>query len=493
MGNTEVGSANIEMGVNMIETSKEEIQRILDLQKSSYLNEGVVSNAVRHERIERAIQVLKKYETQFVGAMSADFGHRSEHQSLFTDIASSIGPLRHAQKHLSKWNRPEKRKVGPFPLNVLGAKARVEYQPLGVVGVISPWNFPVNLTFTPLAGILAAGNRCMIKPSEYTPATSEAMKEAISAEFDESEIAVITGGPQTGADFSGTAFDHLLFTGATSIAKHVMRAASENLVPVTLELGGKSPVVVGQSADMDKTADAIMAGKMMNAGQICLAPDYVFVPREKVDEFVESSHKAVAKMYPSLLDNDDYTSIVNERHFDRINGYLDEAKAMGATVVEINPAEEDFRQQPAHKIPPTLVIDPTDDMSVMQDEIFGPVMPVKSYDEVNEAVDYINDKARPLGLYYFGDDASEEDKVLNHTTSGGVTVNDVIMHISQEDLPFGGVGPSGMGSYHGFDGFKTFSHAKAVFKQTKLPIAEMAGLRPPYGEKLLKAVRQQMK
>ncbi len=476
----------------MNETSNEEIQRILDVQRASYLAEGVVPNEVRHERLERAVNVLKNHETRLVEAMSADFGHRSEHQSLFTDIAGSIGPLRHAQKHLAKWNKPAKRKAG-FPLNLLGAKARVEYQPLGVVGVISPWNFPVNLTFTPLAGILSAGNRCMIKPSEYTPATSEAMKEAIESEFDETEIAVITGGPQTGADFAGTAFDHLLFTGATSIAKHVMRAASENLVPVTLELGGKSPVVVGRSADMDKTADAIMAGKMMNAGQICLAPDYVFVPTDKMREFVASSQKAVEKMYPTLLDNPDYTSVVNERHYERITGYVNEAREKGAEVVEINPAGEDFRQQPSHKIPPTLVIDPDDDLAVMQDEIFGPVMPVKSYDTVSDAVDFINHRDRPLGLYYFGADQAEEEHVLSHTTSGGVTVNDVVMHVAQEDLPFGGVGPSGMGAYHGLDGFKTFSHAKAVFTQTKLPIAEMAGLRPPYGEKLLKAVRQQMR
>lgn len=477
----------------MQETNATEIQRILELQRTSYLAEGVVSNAVRHDRLERAVQALKKHEQPLVDAMMTDFRHRSEHQSLFTNVASSISPLRHAQKHLKKWNRTEKRKAGPFPLNLLGAKARVDYQPLGVVGVISPWNFPVNLTFTPLAGILSAGNRCMIKPSEYTPATSEAMREAIAAEFDESEIAVITGGPQTGADFSGTAFDHLLFTGATSVAKHVMRAAAENLVPVTLELGGKSPVVISRSADMDKTADAIMAGKMLNAGQICLAPDYVFVPQEKMREFVASSERAVAKMYPTLLDNPDYTSVVNERHFERINGYVDEARTQGTEVVEINPAQEDFRQQPNHKIAPTLVLNPADDSSVMQEEIFGPVMPVKSYDTVDETVDFINTRERPLGLYYFGTDKSEEEQVLTHTTSGGVTVNDVVMHVAQEDLPFGGVGPSGLGSYHGLDGFKTFSHAKAVFTQTKLPIAELAGLRPPYGEKLLKAVRQQMR
>ncbi len=481
------------MSEHIEETSREDMQALLDRQRQAYLAEGVVSTATRKDRIERAIKVLKDNETRFVEAMSADFGHRSEHQSLFTDIASCIGPLRHAQANIDKWRKPEKRKVGPFPLNLLGAKARVEYQPLGVVGVISPWNFPVNLTFTPLAGILGAGNRCMIKPSEYTPETSAAMAEAISAEFSEEEIAVFTGGPQTGADFSGLPFDHLLFTGATSIAKHVMRAASENLVPVTLELGGKSPVVIGRSADMDKTADAIMAGKMMNAGQICLAPDYVFVPTERMRDFVESSKRAVAKMFPTLLDNPDYTSVVNERHFERINNYLAEAREKGAEVVEINPANEDFRQQPNHKIPPTLVIDPGEDTAIMQEEIFGPVMPVKPYDQVDDSISYINDHDRPLGLYYFGTDDNEEERVLSHTTSGGVTVNDVIMHISQEDLPFGGVGPSGMGSYHGFDGFKTFSHAKAVFKQTKVNVAEMAGLRPPYGEKLIKAVRQQMR
>ena len=477
----------------MQELDADQMQRILDAQKRSYLEEGIVTQQVRHDRLERAINVIKNNDKKLVAAMAEDFGHRSEHQSMFTDIAASVSPLRHAQSNLARWCKPEKRRVGPFPLNLLGAKARIDYQPLGVVGVISPWNFPVNLTFAPLAGILAAGNRCMIKPSEYTPATSEAMAEGIRAEFDENEIAVLTGGPQTGANFSALAFDHLLFTGATSIAKHVMRAASENLVPVTLELGGKSPVVVSRSADMDKTADAIMAGKMLNAGQICLAPDYVFVPTERVREFVESSKKSVAKMFPTLLDNPDYTSVVNERHFERINGYVDEARQAGAEVVEINPANEDFRQQPNHKIAPTLVINPDDNLAIMQEEIFGPVMPVKSYDQIDDSIGYINENPRPLGLYYFGTDKNEENTVLGHTTSGGVTVNDVIMHISQEELPFGGVGPSGMGSYHGFDGFKTFSHAKAVFTQTKVPVAELAGLRPPYGEKLMNAVKQQMK
>lgn len=477
----------------MEETSAQTLLDLLDRQRRAYLDEGIVSAAVRKDRLQRAIALLKDNQEALVEALSADFGHRSRHQSLFTDIAASIGPLKHALKHVDKWMRPEKRKAGPFPLNWLGAKARIDYQPLGVVGVISPWNFPVNLTFGPLAGILAAGNRCMIKPSEFTPATSEVMAAAIGKNFDPLEVSVVTGGPQTGADFSSLPFDHLLFTGATSIARHVMRAASEHLVPVTLELGGKSPVVVGRTANVDKTMDAIFAGKMLNAGQICLAPDYLFVPTESLAEVVESSQRAVGKMFPTLLDNPDYTSVINERHFDRINSYLDDARSKGAEVVEINPAGEDFRQQPNFKIPPTLVLNPTDDMKVMQDEIFGPVMPVKTYQSVKETVDYINNKPRPLGLYYFGDDRQEQDDVLNHTTSGGVTVNDVIMHVAQEDLPFGGVGPAGMGSYHGVDGFKTFSHAKSVFTQTKINIAEMAGLRPPFGEKTLKSIDQQMR
>ena len=477
--------------IEMSETSADDMQKILDRQKRAYLNDGVVSNELRHDRLERAVNVIKKNEEKLVDAMSADFGHRSHHQSRFTDIASSIGPLRHAQKNLKRWRKSEKRSA-MFPLSLLGAKARVDYQPLGVVGVISPWNFPVNLTFTPLAGVLSAGNRCMIKPSEYTPETSKAMAEAISEEFDIEEIAVVLGGPETGASFSGLPFDHLLFTGATSIAKHVLSAASENLVPVTLELGGKSPVIVGESANMDATAGAIMAGKMMNAGQICLAPDYVFLPKTRVQEFVESSKKAVSKMFPTLLDNPDYTSVINDRHFDRISSYIDEAKQKGVEVVEINPANEDFRQQPHNKIPPPLIIDPPEELQVMQDEIFGPVMPIKSYDQVEETISYVNDRPRPLGLYYFGSNSKEESDVLNRTTSGGVTVNDVVMHVAQEDLPFGGVGPSGMGSYHGEDGFKRFSHAKAIYTQTKLG-AVLEALRPPYGDSILKMAKSQSK
>lgn len=461
------------------EPTQADMQAILDRQKAAYIAEGVVTAETRIDRIDRAINILKQHGSKLSEAMAADFGHRSLDQSKLTDIDGAIGPLEHSKKHLRKWMRAEKRKV-MFPLGIFGARGRIEYQPLGVVGCISPWNFPVQLTFSPLAGIFAAGNRTMIKPSEFTAQTSELMKELFEKEFDIEEVAVFTGGPDVGGAFSRLPFDHLLFTGATSIAKHVMKAAAENLVPVTLELGGKSPVIIGKSANLELAATNIMAGKTMNAGQICLAPDYVMLPEDSRDEFVEHARNSVAKMFPDIKDNPDYTSIVNERHYDRLNGYLDDAREKGANVVAINPADEDFSQQEHHRIPPTLVLDPTDDMKVMQDEIFGPVLPVKQYKDVQETLDYVNSKDRPLGLYYFGDDKAEENKVLTHTTSGGVTVNDVIMHVAQEDLPFGGVGPSGMGSYHGYDGFKNFSHAKAIYSQSKTVSKLAAAMRPPY-------------
>lgn len=469
----------------------ENIRAILDRQKAAHIADGPPSVKRRKDWIDRAIALLVDNKDEIVEALNADFGSRSPVASLMTDVMGSIGPLKHAKAHMEKWMRPEKRKV-QFPLGLFGARAHVEYQPLGVVGVISPWNFPFNLTFAPLAGIFAAGNRAMIKPSEYTPACSELMARMFREAYDETEVAVVTGGPAVGEAFSRQPFDHLLFTGAGSIAKHVMRAASENLVPVTLELGGKSPVIVSRTADIEDAAARVMNGKTLNAGQICLAPDYVMVPEEQEGAFVGAAQKAVAKMYPTLKDNPDYTSIINERHYERLMGYIEDARAKGAEIVEINPAHEDFSQQPYHKIPPTIIRNPTEDMKVMQDEIFGPLLPVKTYRDVSETIDYVNSKDRPLGLYYFGQDSNEERRVLERTTSGGVTVNDVIMHVSMEDLPFGGVGPSGMGSYHGIDGFRTFSHAKAVYHQAKAKfIAEM--FRPPYTEKKKKTVLSQIK
>ena len=474
-------------------TEAQRMAQVLRLQKAAHIRDGAPTAEQRIARIDRAIAALIKHETAIVKALTQDFGSRAEAVSGITDIGASLGPMKHAKAHLKTWMKTEKRKTTPAILGFLGAKAEVRFQPKGTIGIISPWNFPVNLTFAPLAGVLAAGNRAMIKPSEYTPATSQVMAQMFAEAFDEEEIAVFPGGPDVGQAFSDLAFDHLVFTGATSIARHVMKAAAANLVPVTLELGGKSPVILGKSADYATSAGRIMAGKTMNAGQICLAPDYVMAPADQVATFVKEATSAVHSMFPTIKDNPDYTAVIAERHYERIKGYVEDARAKGAEIIEINPAGEDFSQQEHRKIPPTLILNPTDEMKVMQEEIFGPVLPVLTYKNVDEAIAYVNAHDRPLGLYYFGDDAAEEAKVLAHTTSGGVTVNDVIFHVAMEDLPFGGVGPSGMGSYHGVDGFREFSHRKSVYRQLKKDLGPMKALRPPYGEGVKKFLAAQLK
>ena len=475
----------------------QEMESVLKLQKKLHIEEGPASIELRKDRLNRCIAMLKEYSDEIIEALQKDFGNRDPKASFFTEIVSTIGVLEHAIKNIDKWTKDEKRPSNvnqPFFIRLmmgfLGSKSYIKYQPLGTIGVISPWNFPVNLVLAPLAGIFAAGNRTMIKPSELTPATSEVTKKMFEAYFDKSEAAVFTGDAEVGAAFSALPFDHLLFTGGTQIGKKVMKAASENLVPVTLELGGKSPVIVDEDANLSEVAKKVMRGKTMNAGQICLAPDYLMLPKGKGKEFADASSDAIGEMFKDLKYNDDYTSVINERHYDRINELVSDAKEKGAEVVQINPADEDFEQQELHKIPPTIVLNPTEDMKIMQEEIFGPVLPVKEYDDFEETVNYVNSKDRPLGLYLFSKDKNKEKKVLDNTTSGGVTLNDVIWHIGQEELPFGGVGPSGTGSYHGYDGFKEFSHAKAVYKQFSADL--MAQMMPPYKGKMFESMKNQV-
>ena len=447
--------------------------------------------SVRKDRLKRIIVMMKETGEDFAHAISRDFGHRSHEQSLMTDIMPSVTAAKYCLKHMDAWAKTEKRKPN-FPLGLFGAKAELRYEPKGVVGVVSPWNFPVGLTIGPVAQAFAAGNRVMIKPSEFTEDTSELMREVFARYFAEEEMAVFTGGPDVGHAFCGLPFDHLLFTGATSVGKHVLRAAADNLVPVTLELGGKSPTILGRSANVERASERIAMGKMLNAGQICLAPDYMIVPQELEERAIGAVSNAVSAMYPTLLNNDDYTSVVNARHRDRIQGLIDDAKAKGAEAIEINPGNEDFSASNGHKMPLTILRNVDDDMKVMQDEIFGPVLPIKTYKAIDEAIDYVNAHDRPLGLYYFGEDAGERERVLTRTISGGVTVNDVVMHVSIDDLPFGGVGPSGMGSYHGPEGFKTFSHARSVYTQPKFDLAKLAGLKPPYGPTTRKTLAREL-
>ena len=473
----------------------QEMEKILNLQKKLYIEEETPSLELRQDRLNRCVEMLKKYNVEILDAIQEDFGNRDSKAGFMSEIMSTIGSINYAKENVKKWMKDEKRKSNssqPFAIrtvmSLLGAKSWIKYQPLGTVGVISPWNFPINLVLAPLGTIFAAGNRVMIKPSEFTPVTSDLTEKMFSEFFDVSEAAVFTGGPDVAAAFSALSFDHLLFTGSTQTGKLVMKSASENLVPVTLELGGKSPVIVDENADLKNTATKVMRGKTMNAGQICLAPDYVMVPKGKSEEFVKESEDAVKVMYENLKYNQNYTSVINEKHYDRLNSLLEDAKEKGADIRVINPADEDFTQQEVHKIPPTLVLNPTDDMDIMKEEIFGPLLPVKEYEDFQETIGYVNSKDRPLGLYYFGNDKNRENDVLNNTISGGVTLNDVIWHIGQEDIPFGGVGPSGTGNYHGFDGFKNFSHAKAIYKQFSADL--LAPMMPPYKGKQLESTKE---
>lgn len=457
------------------------LAQTLNGQRQACLAMPVVPLEVRTDRLSRAIDVLVRYSDRVAEALHEDFGCRPHQTSKLVDVAASIDPLKYARKHARQWMNSE-RHSAMFPLNWMGGSARVEYQPLGVVGIMAPWNFPLHTVFSPLSGVLAAGNRAMIKPSEYTPATAELLAEMIAEAFDPTEIAVATGDADTGKAFASLPFDHLVFTGSTAVARHVMAAAAQNLVPVTLELGGKSPVLVSRTADIPASVHRIMAGKTINAGQVCMGPDYLLVAEEQLDEVIAAAHDSVARMYPTILDNPEYCSIINERHYRRIVGYLDEARERGQAVVSIQPDDEDFSQQSGSwKIPPTLLPDVRDDLTVMNEEIFGPVLPIKTYSTFDEALTYIQSKPHALAAYYFGRDTAEENRFIGETRSGGVCINDVIFQVTQESMPFGGVGPSGMGAYHGHQGFKTFSHAKAVYRQTPVDVATLGGVVPPFG------------
>ncbi|MXO85404.1 aldehyde dehydrogenase family protein [Altererythrobacter aurantiacus] len=476
----------------MADENRQDLHGTLNRQREDFTRSRPEKLSKRKDRIERAIALLKENGNALCKAMSADFGNRSPRQSMMTDIAGTVGFGKYCLKNLDDWAKPDKRKV-QFPLALLGAKAEVRYEPKGVIGILSPWNFPVNLSFGPLMQVLAAGNRAMIKPSEFTQETSELSRELAAKYFAPEEVAFVTGGPEIAQEFSELPFDHLVFTGSTETGRKVMEAAAKNLVPVTLELGGKSPVILGKNANLERAGERIAMGKMMNAGQICLSPDYMIVSEEQEDAAVAAVELGVMNMYPTLLENEDYTSIISDKHFERLKGLVEDARYKGADVVEVNPANEDFSSANARKMPLTILRNVNDDMKAMQEEIFGPVLPVMTYSSVDDAVDYVNDHDRPLGLYYFGDDSAEQQRVLSRTVSGGTTVNDVIFHVSMDDLPFGGIGPSGIGSYHGPEGFREFSHARSVYTQPKIDIAKLAGFKPPYGKNTEKAARSVMK
>ncbi len=465
------------------DAAPEELEATLARLKSAQRKSGTPSYEKRIERLDKLLKGLLMHRDDFVRAISEDFGNRSKHETLVAEVFTTIQSIKHCRAHLHEWMEIE-----PRPVSWLFAPARAEIvpQPLGVIGIISPWNYPMQLALAPLAIAIAAGNRAMIKPSELTPKTGEMMAKLVKEQFTDDEVVVVTGGADVGAAFSKLAFDHLLFTGSTRVGKIVMRAAAENLVPVTLELGGKSPAIVGEDFPIDVAATRIMYGNCFNAGQTCIAPDYALVPRAQLDRFVEECKAAVARMFPTLKSNPDFTSIVSLHHYRRLEAYLLEAKKKDAKIIEVNPAKEELGHE-ERKLAPTLVIDPPKDLALMNEEIFGPILPIIPYDKLEDAIAFVNDRPRPLALYFFGYDDDAVTKVIDQTISGGVSINETLMHFVQDDLPFGGVGPSGIGHYHAKEGFDTFSKKKPIFHQARVNGTGL--LRPPYGKTIDLALR----
>lgn len=464
---------------------KAEIQKLLEAQRQAHLKDPYPAYAHRIDRIDRLIDMVIKNEKPILNAVMADFENRSYFLTRVSDILPTLDNAKHVKKHLKGWMKPEKRKSN-FPFGLLGARSKVEYLPMGVVGNISPWNFPVQLSLSPLADIFGAGNRVMLKPSELSPHTSQLMKDMARSSFNEDELAVVTGGPEVSAEFSRLKFDHLLFTGSTNIARLVSEAAAPNLIPLTLELGGKNPVIISSSADIRLAAEKIVWAKAMNGGQICLCPDTVFIPESLVEEFVTACKSSLKKMYPNPSTDSEYAHIISQRHADRLRELTTEAKDSGARVIPLSDVESGGR-----RILPSLVVNADETCRIAHEEIFGGILSIKSYSSLQETINYINNRPKPLALYYFGKDKQEIEKLTYETASGGMVVNDLLAHIMQADLPFGGVGDSGMGCYHGFDGFKNFSHAKAVYSQSSFDPFRI--LRPPYGHRVRAMMEKQIK
>jgi acyl-CoA reductase-like NAD-dependent aldehyde dehydrogenase len=437
--------------------------------------------AARERRLAALERLLRDNAAAFAEAVARDFGHRSHHETRLLELFPSLEGVKHARRSLRRWLKPERR---PVSLWFQPGRARVIAQPLGVVGIVVPWNYPLYLAAGPLAGALAAGNRAMVKMSELAPATGALFARLVAAAFDPDEVCVVNGDADVARAFVALPFDHLLFTGSTAVGRAVMRAAAENLTPVTLELGGKSPAIVADGYPLEAAAERIAIGKWMNAGQTCIAPDYALVPAAEVDAFVAAARRAVGECWPDPMRSPDYTAIVDARHFARLTGWLDEARARGARIDVL--ADGAAADPSTRRIPPTIVRGAPDDCRLMREEIFGPILPVVPYGELDEAIGYVNARPRPLALYYFDRDEGRIERVLTHTVAGGVTINDTILHIAQDELPFGGVGPSGMGEYHGRAGFDSFSKRKSVFRQARFNA--MGLFKPPYGRRFERLV-----
>lgn len=451
----------------------EQMQAVFARMREETRREPEVDRATREARLDALGRVLRDDAEAWVQAIDADFGHRSAHETRLAELFPCNDAVRHARRHVGAWMRPQS--VTPS-LWFRPARAKILPQPLGVVGVVVPWNYPLLLSISPLAGALAAGNRVMVKMSELAPRCGELLARRVAQHFPDGSVAVVRGDAEVGAAFSRLPFDHLFFTGSTAVGQQVMRAAAENLTPVTLELGGKSPAIVGAGYPLAHAAERILAGKLLNGGQSCIAPDYLLLPAGQEEAFLAQARAVVARLHPDLANSPDYSSIIDQRHFRRLTGLIEEAQAQGARVCPLSGVAPDAARR---RLPPVALLQVSDAMRVMRDEIFGPVLPIVPYRSLDEAIAYVNARPRPLALYLFSQDRGAQERVLQGTVAGGVTLNDTMLHITQENLPFGGVGASGMGQYHGHEGFRTFSKLKPVFLQSRLN--GMSMFNPPYG------------
>ena len=472
---------------NVTKLDTQNLEALVELQRSKFRAEGEVTYSTRIDRLKRLKALIVENKKEFAETTKREFGGaRSYEFSLFSEFASKVEAIDYSMKHLKAWMKPEKRKTNK-PMNFLGGKSQVRHFPKGVVGIISPWNLPFGLTVAPLTSALAAGNRALLKPSEFVPETAALFAEIIPKYFPEDEVAVVTGGAEISQRFAELPFDHLLFTGSTNIGAKVMQSASKNLVPVTLELGGKSPVIIGRSAKLDLAGTRLTFGKLLNGGQLCLSPDYVVVPNELEEQLIARVVQEAQAMYPNITENEDYAGVINERHFARLQSYIDDAVAKGAKLTIVGAdktrASEDNRRMPLH-----ILQNVNEDMLVMHEEIFGPILPMMTYSDIAEVPDMIEPRRNPLAMYYFGKDKREQEYLLSHVQSGGVCINDITLHYVQEDLPFGGIGASGMGAYHGPEGFRSMSHARAIYSQTMIDVLPIIGARPPFGKKFRKNI-----
>ena len=460
----------------MHQSTRAELQQLFQAQKRAWAAHNYPSLEERRESLKRLRAACAFARKGIVEALAADFGSHDPSIGLLWELAGVLGRIRYTSEHLPRFMAPSPRDGDPF---FPDGKCYVRYQPKGVVGNMAPWNFPVDISLGPLVDILAAGNRAIVKPSENAPQCAELVRQAIASAFDPSEVAVVTGGLDMAHAFAETPWDHLIYTGNPAVARQVMAAAAKNLTPVTLELGGKCPSIIAPDRVTDETCAEILSIKAIKSGQVCINTDYVLAPHDQVDALIERMSALWTKMFPKYVGLPNSVGIINERHYDRLVGYVADAKARGVRVIELGGEAPD---RAARKLPLTLVIDPPDDCAVMQEEIFGPILPIKSYRSVDDAIAHVNAGPRPLALYVFTDDAATAERVIGRTTSGGACVNSIAVQAAIPSLPFGGIGNSGMGAHHGIEGFQTFSHARAVFERGAANGWEL--LRPPWGEPL---------